>query len=53
MFRIFGVLILTWFLSTLFDATFKAADRAGMETFHTLETAATITRYNLERTAEH
>lgn len=40
MFRAIGVVIVLWYMATLFSGTFKAADEAGVATFHTIESAA-------------
>jgi hypothetical protein len=40
MFRALGVVIILWYVSSLFTNSFSAADRAFSATFHTLELAA-------------
>lgn len=40
MFKAFGVVIIFWYMSSLFTQTFLSMDRALSATFHTLEVAA-------------
>ena len=40
MFRAIGVVIVLWYLSSLFSQSFTSADSAFSATFHALESAA-------------
>lgn len=43
MFRAVGVILILWYLSSLFMQTFSAADDAFTATFEALEAAANVT----------
>lgn len=49
MFKSIGVVIVLWYLSTLFTQTFSAMDTAFTATFNTLEVAAVASQKAFEK----
>jgi len=47
MFKAFGVVIILWYLSTLFAQSFSAADSAISASFKTLEATAIVSQEKL------
>ena len=48
MFRALGLILLIWFLSSLFASSFNAADSAMTATFEAFEAAAKQTEMNIK-----
>jgi hypothetical protein len=48
MFRAFGLVIVLWYLSTLFQSSFIAFDNAATATFNAVEEAARVTELEFE-----
>lgn len=48
MFRAIGVVIILWYISSLFAQSFRAADVAGKATFEALEAAAIASKQTFE-----
>ncbi len=47
MFRAIGVVIILWYMSSLFSQTFTSADSALSASFHLLEATATVSQQRL------
>lgn len=47
MFRALGLILVIWYLSTLFSKSFGAFDDAMTATFKTIESAAAVSQTNL------
>jgi hypothetical protein len=47
MFKAFGVVIILWYLSSLFAQSFSSADKAISASFNTLEIAAVVSQKQL------
>ncbi len=48
MFRAIGVVIILWYVSSLFSQSFRAMDTAGKATFNALEAAAIASKENFK-----
>lgn len=48
MFRAIGVVIIIWYVSSLFNSSFVALDRALTATFETVEIAADLSKLQLK-----
>ena len=51
MFKAFGVVVILWYLSHLFSASFVALDAAATATFNTVETAAEVSEATIAELA--